>query len=127
MPKRVVRTFSGFDHVDLKVRDLGAARTFFQSLGLEIMGASAEHVFLLIGDQVFGLHRVPKGSAKDGVDHVALRVTSPAAARRALAKAGIRPLRTKRRAESYSWFVEGPEGLQVELVSRPEPERHPVH
>jgi catechol 2,3-dioxygenase-like lactoylglutathione lyase family enzyme len=127
MPSRVARTISGFDHVDVKVRDLRSAREFFEALGLEVMGANDSHAFLLLGDQVLGLRRVARGAAKDGVDHVALRVTSAAAARRALSRAGIRPVRTKRRAESYSWFLAGPEGLEVELVSRPQPHRHPVH
>ena len=116
--------FTAIDHVDVKVVDLASARRFFESLGLEVMSESDDHVFLLAGDQVVGLRRVDRGTARDGVDHLALRVASPEAADGALTAAGLTPSRTRRRKDSYSWFLEGPEGLPVELVHRPDPGHH---
>lgn len=118
----------GFDHVDLRFRNLAAARRFFeQGLGMDLLGEGEDHVFLLQGDQVLGLRRARRGDSLRGVDHLALRVMSARGVTDRLRRNGIVVRRTKRREDSISWFLQGPEGLRVELVHRPHPHRHPLH
>jgi catechol-2,3-dioxygenase len=116
----------GFDHLDLKVRDRRAAQQFFEAgLGMEVIGDSADHTFLLFGDVVLGLHDA--GSIAPGlsdIDHLALRVREFDGLRGWLQARGITPKGEKRREGSHSLFLDGPEGLQVELVHRAEPHRH---
>ncbi|MDE1821801.1 MAG: VOC family protein [Euryarchaeota archaeon] len=116
---------AGFDHVDVKVRNLAAARRFFEDgLGMEVIGEGEDHVFLIMGDQVLGLRRSSRGRANDGVDHLALRVPRAQGVLPLLRRKGLPLIGTKRREGSYSWFVRGPEGLKVELIHRPRPHRH---
>lgn len=120
--------FDSLDHVDLRVADRAAARAFFvDRLGLKLLADGPAHTFLLVGDDVLGLHDAAPGEALHGVDHVALRVALWEGLRTRLETAGVRVTAEKERDDSRSLFVEGPEGLQVELVHRPHPERHPDH
>ena len=66
----------GFDHVDLNVKDRDRARRFFvEQLGLDVLGEGPDHTFLLMGDQVLGLHDAKDGAGPVGVNHLALRVS----------------------------------------------------
>ncbi len=125
--------FLGFDHVDLRVRHRAKLKRFLvEQLGLEVLGEGPEHTFLLLGDQVLGLRDLPKGARGSGVDHLALRVNSWTGLRNRIRRARIEVQREKERADSRSLFLKGPDGLQIELVWRPEPGEHhcaspPVH
>ena len=47
----------GFDHVDVKVKDLEKSRRYFvEQLGMDVIGSADDHCYLLFGDQVLGLH-----------------------------------------------------------------------
>lgn len=117
---------SGYDHVDLRFRNRAAAREFFErGLGLELMGDAPDHTFLLFGDVVLGLHdTVDDASGHGTIDHLALRVDRFDGLREWLHLRGITPVREKRRTDSQSLFLEGPEGLQVELIHRLDPSQH---
>lgn len=120
--------FDSLDHVDIRVTDRAAARTFFvERLGLPVLADGPTHTFLLVGDDVLGLHDAKAGGAASGIDHIALRVRAWEGLRARLEGAGVRITREKERDESRSLFVEGPDGLQIELVHRPKPEAHPDH
>jgi catechol-2,3-dioxygenase len=119
---------TGFDHVDLYVRDRPKAADFFaKQLGFVILGEGPNHTFLLVGDQVLGLHDPPKGNRNDGVDHLAFRVSEWTGLRNRLKRARVTVLGEKERAESRSIYVKGPSRLKIELVFRPDPEQHPRH
>ena len=119
---------SGYDHVDLRVKDLVKARRFFiDQLKLSVIGEGPDHVFLLFGDQVLGLRTAGPRATTGGVDHLALRVESWTGLRSRLKRARLEVVDEKERDESRSLYLKGPEGLSVELVWRPEPHRHPVH
>ncbi|MCI4358252.1 MAG: VOC family protein [Thermoplasmata archaeon] len=119
---------SGFDHVDLHVKDLTKARRFFvEQLKLAVIGEGPDHAFLLFGDQVLGLRTGEARSGTDGVDHIALRVESWTGLRTRLKRARLEVVKEKERDESRSLYLKGPDGLSLELVWRPDPHRHPVH
>lgn len=116
---------SGFDHIDLRVRDREKARRFFvDRLGMEVIGEGAEHTYLLFGDQVLGLRELKEGARADGVDHLAFRVEQWTGLRRRLERARITVVAEKERDDSRSLYLRGPDGLKVELVWRPQPHRH---
>lgn len=118
----------GVDHVDLRFRDFPQARRFFQeTLRLPVLSESNEHVFLLLGDQVLGLHPVGEGEAPSHLDHLALRVEEAKGVTESLRAASVPVARTKEREDSVSWFVNGPEGLTLELIHRPAPVHHNCH
>lgn len=120
--------FDSLDHVDLKVAHRAVARAFFvDRLGLTLLSDGPTHTFLLVGDDVLGLHDAAPGETLAGVDHLALRVTQWEGLRARLESAGVRVTGEKTRDDSRSLFIEGPEGLPVELVHRPNPEKHPDH
>ncbi|MCI4342289.1 MAG: VOC family protein, partial [Thermoplasmata archaeon] len=116
----------GYDHLDLFVRDRPAARQFFEKgLGMDLLGDGPEHTFLLFGDVVLGLHdQEGTGVGLGGIDHLALRVRQFDGLRERLVERGLVPTEEREREDSHSLFLAGPEGLQVELVYRPEPHRH---
>jgi catechol-2,3-dioxygenase len=116
---------TGFDHVDIYVRNRAKATEFFaRQLGLEILAEGVEHTYLLVGNQVLGLHDSPKGNRNDGVDHLAFRVEEWTGLRNRLVRARLTITGEKERVESRSLFVKGPERLRVELVYRKDPEVH---
>ena len=116
---------TGFDHIDLRVRDRDKARRFFvDRLGMEVIGDGIEHTFLLFGDHVLGLHDLKAGERATGVDHVAFRVEQWTGLRRRLERARITVVSEKERDDSRSLYLRGPDGLQIELVWRPVPHRH---
>ena len=113
---------TGFDHVELCVRNRAKARRFFvEQLGLEVLGEGPVHCFLLLGDQVLGLRELPKGARGGGVDHLALRVASWTGLRNRVRRARIEVEGEKERDSSRSLYLKGPDGLKVELVYRPDP------
>ncbi len=117
--------FLGFDHVDIKVRHRVKLRRFLvEQLGLELLGEGTDHTNLLLGNQVLGLHDLPKGTRGGGVDHLALRVTDWTGLRNRVRRARIEVQREKERDDSRSLFLKGPDGLQIELVYRPDPDVH---
>ncbi|HEV2316623.1 MAG TPA: VOC family protein [Thermoplasmata archaeon] len=119
---------TGIDHVDVYARDLVGARTFFERiLGADVLGASEDHTFLLFGDQVVGLRRDRSGTGSPGVHHLAPRVDRWEGLSESLRSRGAEIREEKTRDESRSKFLEGPEGLQLELIHRPDPGRHPEH
>ncbi len=119
---------TGFDHVDLRFRDLPRARKFFiEQLRLSVIGESADHTFLMFGDQVLGLRADDPKAKRGGVHHIALRVESWTGLKNRLKRARLEILDEKERDESRSLYLKGPEGLSIELVWRPDPHRHPVH
>jgi catechol-2,3-dioxygenase len=119
---------SGFDHVELHVKDLVKARRFFiDQLKLAVLGEGPDHLFLLFGDQVLGLRAGDPKSRTDGVDHIALRVDNWTGLRTRLKRARLEVMGEKERDESRSLYLKGPDGLSVELVWRPDPRRHPMH
>jgi len=116
---------TGFDHVDLRVRHRPKVRRFFvEQLGLEVLGEGPDHTFLLLGDQVLGLHDLPKGARASGIDHIALRVADWTGVRNRIRRARIEVEREKERDDSRSLYLKGPEGLRIELVYRPDPGVH---
>lgn len=120
--------FDSFDHVDIRVADRDAARDFFvDRLGLRLLAHGPTHTFLLVGDDVLGLHDAPPGASPTGIDHIALRVADLEGLRARLEARGVRVTEEKERDESRSVFVEGPEGLKIELIHRPNPSTHPDH
>ncbi len=115
----------GFDHVDLALKDRAKARRFFvEQLGLEVVGEAPDHTYLLLGDQVLGLHDAKDGVTLAGVDHLALRVSEWTGLRNRIGRARVTIVREKERDDSRSLFLRGPEGLSIELVWRPEPHNH---
>ncbi len=115
----------GFDHVDLKVRNREKTRRFFvEQLGMDPIGEGEHHSYLLLGDQVLGLHDAAPNATTGGVDHVALRVAEWTGLRNRVRRARIVVTHEKERDDSRSLFLRGPDGLSVELVWRPDPRQH---
>jgi catechol 2,3-dioxygenase-like lactoylglutathione lyase family enzyme len=120
---------TGFDHVDLNVRDRAALRDFFRdALGMDVIGEGPDHTYLLFGDQVLGLHESEPGETRRVVlDHVGLRLGKAVDADQLfqrILRAGAKVARTKQRDDSWSAFVEVPGGIRIELVDRPRPHSH---
>lgn len=115
----------GFDHVDLFVKDRARTQRFFvEQLGLELIGEGPDHAYLLLGDQVLGLHDAKDGAAPAGVNHLALRVSEWTGLRNRIGRARVTITAEKEREDSRSLYLRGPEGLKIELVWRPEPHVH---
>jgi catechol-2,3-dioxygenase len=116
---------TGFDHVDLRLRDRVKARHFFvDQLGMDVIGEGPDHTFLLFGNQVLGLRDAVKGEKTAGLDHLAFRVEEWTGLRNRLKRARIDVVSERERDDSRSIYLKGPEGLQVELVYRPDPQSH---
>ncbi len=115
----------GFDHVDLRVKDLEKARRYFvEQLGMDVLGEGDDHCFLLFGDQVLGLHLAKPDEATGGVDHLALRVSEWTGLKSRVQRARVVITGEKEREDSRSLFLRGPAGLRIELVWRPDPHAH---
>ncbi len=115
----------GFDHVDLRVRDLAKARRFFvEQLGMEVLGDAEDHTYLLFGDQVLGLHLAKDGEPVGGVDHIALRVSEWTGLKSRVQRARVVITGEKERQDSRSLYLRGPAGIKIELVWRPDPSAH---
>ena len=113
---------TGYDHVDVKVKDRPKARRFFvEQLGLDLLSDGPEHTFLVLGNQVLGLRDPKKGERTTGVHHIALRVDSWVGLRSRITRARIEVTAEKERDDSSSLYLKGPDGLQIELVYRPDP------
>lgn len=119
----------GFDHIDLRVKDLEKARRYFvEQLGMDVLGEGEDHCYLLFGDQVLGLHLAKPDEVLGGVDHVALRVSEWTGLKSRVQRARVVITGEKEREDSRSLFLRGPAGLKIELVWRPDPSAHaPVH
>ncbi len=115
----------GFDHVDLRVRNREKLRRFFvEQMGMDVIGEGADHVYLVFGDQVLGLHDAKEGETPAGVDHLAFRVSEWTGLRNRVARARVAILGEKERPDSRSLYLRGPDGLRLELVWRPDPSVH---
>jgi catechol-2,3-dioxygenase len=115
----------GFDHVDLNVKDRDRVRRFFvEQLGLDVIGEAPDHTYLLMGDQVLGLHDAKNGGGPAGVHHIALRVNEWTGLRNRVSRARVTITGEKERDASRSLYLRGPEGLSIELVWRPDPHAH---
>jgi catechol 2,3-dioxygenase-like lactoylglutathione lyase family enzyme len=115
--------FLGFDHVDLFVRDLPSTRRFFTDrLGLPIVGEGDDHAFLRLGDQVLGLRRAEGATPPTVPHHLALRVRDLDVLVREISARGGTVTRRQERPTYRSIYLEGPEGLTIELIDRPHPE-----
>lgn len=113
---------TGYDHVDVKVKDRPKARRFFvEQLGLDLLSDGPDHTFLILGNQVLGLRDPKKGERTTGVHHIALRVDSWLGLRSRITRARIEVTAEKERDDSRSLYLKGPDGLQIELVYRPDP------
>ncbi|HTW76411.1 MAG TPA: VOC family protein [Thermoplasmata archaeon] len=124
---RPIREFGmvGFDHVDLRVRNREKLRRFFvEQMGMDVIGEGADHVYLLFGDQVLGLHDAKDGETSSGLDHLAFRVSEWTGLRNRVARARVAILGEKERPDSRSLYLRGPDGLRLELVWRPDPTVH---
>ncbi|MEM0129764.1 MAG: VOC family protein [Thermoplasmata archaeon] len=120
-----VRDFGlvGFDHLDLRVRDLAKVRRFFvDQLGMEVLGEGEDHCYLLFGGQVLGLHAAGEGKEPSGqVDHIALRVSEWTGLKSRVQRSRVVITGETEREESRSLFLRGPDGIRIELVWRPDP------
>lgn len=115
----------GFDHVDLRVANREKLQRFLvEQMGVDVLGEGTEHTFLLLGDQVLGLHDVKDGETAGGVDHIALRVEEWTGLRNRVTRARLEITEEKERDDSRSLFLKGPDGLKIELIWRPEPHNH---
>jgi predicted enzyme related to lactoylglutathione lyase len=91
MPAAKARAI-GFNHVALEVGDIDEALAFYGSLfKFELRGRSKTSAFIDLGDQFLALQKGRRQSADDG-RHFGLVVDDKDAVRRALAKAGVKPL-----------------------------------
>jgi catechol 2,3-dioxygenase-like lactoylglutathione lyase family enzyme len=125
--KAALRDFglTGFDHVDFRVKDRAKARRFFvEQLGMDVIGEGTDHTFLLLGDQVLGLHDAKDGESATSVDHLAFRVSEWTGLRSRVSRARVTITGEKERDDSRSLFLRGPEGIRLELVWRPDPHSH---
>jgi catechol 2,3-dioxygenase-like lactoylglutathione lyase family enzyme len=125
--KAALRDFGliGFDHVDVRVQDRAKARRFFvEQLGMDVVGEGPDHTFLLLGDQVLGLHDLKDGEKPTSVDHLAIRVSEWTGLRSRVSRARVTITGEKERDDSRSLFLRGPEGIRLELVWRPDPHSH---
>lgn len=115
----------GFDHVDLRVKDLEKTRRYFvEQLGMDVLGESGDHCYLLFGDQVLGLHLAKDDEIVGGVDHIALRVSEWTGLKSRVQRARVVITGEKEREDSRSLFLRGPAGIRIELVWRPDPHSH---
>lgn len=115
----------GFDHVDVKVKDLEKSRRYFvEQLGMDVIGSADDHCYLLFGDQVLGLHLAKADELLGGVDHIALRVAEWTGLKSRVQRARIVVTGEKEREDSRSLYLRGPAGLRIELVWRPDPSSH---
>jgi catechol 2,3-dioxygenase-like lactoylglutathione lyase family enzyme len=116
---------TGFDHVDIVVKNREKARRFFsEQLKFDVIEEGLDHTYLLLGDQVLGLHDPDgKPGRTVGVDHLAFRVDSWTGLRSRVKRARIDVVEEKERDDSRSLYLKGPDGLSIELVWRPDPHR----
>jgi catechol-2,3-dioxygenase len=115
----------GFDHVDLKVKDRAKAQRFFvEQMGMDVIGETPDHTFLLFGDQVLGLHDAGEKESASSVDHLAFRVSEWTGLKSRVGRARVVITGEKERDDSRSLYLRGPEGIHIELVWRPDPHTH---
>jgi catechol 2,3-dioxygenase-like lactoylglutathione lyase family enzyme len=116
----------GLRHVALRVRDLEAAERFFVGLlGYRVeWRPDAENVYLIREGDNVALHRVAAERGPGMLDHIGLLVARPGdvdrwaehlAARGASLRAGPRTHRDGAR----SLYLDGPEGLVVQIIYHP--------
>jgi catechol-2,3-dioxygenase len=115
----------GYDHVDLRVANRPKiARFFVEQMGMDILGEGPDHVYLLFGDQVLGLHDAKEGEKPTGLDHLALRVSEWTGLKSRVARARVVITGEKEREDSRTLYLRGPDGIRIELVWRPDPQNH---
>jgi catechol 2,3-dioxygenase-like lactoylglutathione lyase family enzyme len=113
----------GLRHVALRVHDLAAAEAFFTSaLGYEVhWRPDPDDVYLVRDGDNLALHRAERGEAGGLLDHLGIRVERPEdleAWERHLDAVGARIVARPRahRDGSRSLYVEGPEGIVVQVI-----------
>ena len=113
----------GLRHAALRVRDLAAAERFFTGpLGYRVTWRpDPENVYLVRDGDNLALHRADRGEDKGLLDHLGILVASEAdvdAWERHLDAAGARIVARPRthRDGSRSLYVEGPEGIVVQVI-----------
>jgi catechol 2,3-dioxygenase-like lactoylglutathione lyase family enzyme len=113
----------GLRHAALKVRDLAAAEAFFTGpLGYRVAWRpDADDVYLVRDGDNLALHRAERGEGTGLLDHLGILVASEAdvdAWERHLDAAGARIVVRPRthRDGSRSLYVEGPEGIVVQVI-----------
>jgi catechol-2,3-dioxygenase len=115
----------GFDHVDVRVINRAKLTRFLvEQMGMDPIGEGDDHVYLLFGDQVLGLHDAKDGEKPTGIDHIALRVNEWTGLKSRVARARVVITGEKERADSRSLYLRGPDGIRIELVWRPDPHAH---
>lgn len=113
---------TGFDHVEIYVRDRPKAVTFFaQQLGFEILTEQPAHTDLLCGDQLLRLRDSPKGNRNDGIAALSFRVNEWTGLRNRLRRARLRITGEHEFPDGRAIAVQGPERLRVELFYRTGP------
>jgi catechol 2,3-dioxygenase-like lactoylglutathione lyase family enzyme len=113
----------GLRHAALRVRDLAAAEAFFTGpLGYRVTWRpDPDNVYLVRDEDNLALHRVERAEGPGLLDHLGLRVGRPEdvdAWERHLDAAGARIVGRPRthRDGSRSLYVEGPEGVVVQVI-----------
>lgn len=113
----------GLRHAALQVRDLAAVEAFFTGpLGYQVTWRpDPDNVYLVRDGDNLALHRAQDGAGKGLLDHLGIRVAEPGdleAWERHLDAAGARIAARPRthRDGSRSLYVEGPEGIVVQVL-----------
>lgn len=111
--------------MDLRVTNRAKlSRFLIEQMGMDPIGEGADHVYLMFGDQVLGLHDAKDGEKPTGIDHIALRVSEWTGLRSRVARARVVIIGEKEREDSRSLYLRGPDGIRIELVWRPDPHVH---
>src|SRR5512141_2834783 len=100
----------GFNHVALEVGDIEEALAFYGRLfDFKLRGKSSTSAFIDLGDQFLALHKGRTQPADDG-RHFGVVVDDKDAVRKALADAGVEPIR------GPFIVLLGPWGNRIEIV-----------
>lgn len=127
----------GFDHYSLHADDLGAARHFYVDLlgmrNLRTIDAAAQELtidYLHYDDDVLELMHRPEPATGSIYAHIALRVLDLDGLLEKLGALGIRPKPSTPRPAGSGYgriaVVTDPDGLDIELLDRPELKDLPV-
>ncbi len=118
----------GLAHLALKVRDLGAARTFYaETFGMRVVWEpDPQNVYLSSGTDNLALHESRDVGAGGALDHLGFLVDTPDAvfaAADALRARGVPILHEARRHRdgTVSCYCQDPDGNVVQVLWIPEP------
>lgn len=126
-----MREITGMNHVGLRVRDLDAARTFYENLGFEfIVGPIGPEPVAIVehpsGVNInFILNASPDASPTNllmdaaekhtGFTHIALEITNVAAVKERLGSLGIEITETVEFDGATFFFIRDPDGNVIEF------------